>query len=185
MVSLLQKPFSLDLVTRGDFAEHSYATQAFQSSCPKEKIWWLSYLSQKVPVADTDMISVSFQLYWHVSVSLFGLANVCLLQSLLPPKDISASIFNSQRWVDLKEKKMVDVSAFPQGLRYGLSAQLGGSSGLWLMRSLSLHFSGVRLVAVATVAVLIMVSGTPKWLSDRGRGVQSHFLIFAISEDII
>lgn len=57
---------------------------------------------------------------------------------------------------------MVDVSAFPQGLRYGLSAQLGGSSGLWLMRSLSLHFSGVRLVAVATVAVLIMVSGTPK-----------------------
>lgn len=34
----------------------------------------------------------------------------------------------------------------------------------------------VGLVAVVSMAILIIVAGTPKWLSDRGSGAQSHFL---------
>ena len=58
MVSFLQKWFGRGLVLGGDFAEDSYAARALQGSCPQEKILWSSYLSQKVPVADIDIISV-------------------------------------------------------------------------------------------------------------------------------
>lgn len=75
----------------GVFVEDSDAAHAFQSSCPKEKTWWLFYLIQKVPNADTDIMSLvtpvhSSAFVWsykRVSVSAFTALPKILQQKLV------------------------------------------------------------------------------------------------------
>lgn len=96
---------------------------------------------------------------------------------------MSASVFTSQNLVGLKEKKVGERQRFvPPKLLLSLSAELGVSSGVRSVGSTALHV--LRLSSWW----LWLQQQSSSWCqahpsdsSDRGRGVQSHFLSFGIT----